>query len=206
MNRIPRLTSLTLAFTVLLAGSAFAQTAAVPRLEIGVLPGGATLFQSADDGAPDFFTYATVGSVTFNVNRFVGVEGEVGGNFGIDQSIDFQPTSFGSVSAKPPHSVSYAGSVVIHPGGRDRRAGVYVAGGGGGLTLFERVEVGVPDDATLFVGHVGGGAKVAVTDRWGIRADYRFLFLPTQDETPLFLGSEDRFGHRFTAGFFVNVK
>ena len=52
---------------------------------------------------------------------------------------------------------------------------MYGAGGVGGLTTFERVEVGLNDDKTFFVGNVGGGVKwYAPNSRWGVRLDYRF--------------------------------
>jgi opacity protein-like surface antigen len=191
---------------VMCAGSAqltYAQATDVPRVEIGILPAGATFFTSGDSGAPSFGTYALAGSVTVNINRFVGVEGEVGGNLGIEQDLEF---TTGTQSMKPPHILSYTGSVVVSPGGRDRRVAPYIAGGIGGLTLFERAEVGVPENTTLFAGNVGGGVKIDVSDRWGFRADYRFIPVASKDDAPAFFGrDETRYGHRIAGGILINL-
>lgn len=180
-----------------------AQSIDVPRVEIGVLPAGATFFRSGDSGAPSFETYALAGSVTVNANRFVGVEAEVGGNLGIEQDLEF---ATGTRSTKPPHMLSYTGSVVVSPGGRDRRAVPYIAGGVGGLTLFERAEVGILENTTLFAGNVGGGVKIDVSDRWGVRADYRFIAVGSKDDAPPFFGKDEtRYGHRIVGGILINV-
>ena len=50
------------------------------------LPGGATLFTETDI-VPDFVDYALGGAVTWNSNRIVGIEGEVGANIGLKQSL-----------------------------------------------------------------------------------------------------------------------
>ncbi|MCC7241513.1 MAG: outer membrane beta-barrel protein [Acidobacteria bacterium] len=186
---------------MLVGGAAYAQSTETPRVEIGIFPGGTTYFTQGDSGAPSFATYTLVGSVTFNVNRYVGVEGEVGGNIGIDQALDF-PT--GSRDAKPPHMASYGGNVVVYPGGRDRRGVPYVTGGAGGLTLFDRADLGVTDNTTLFAGNVGGGVKFDVNRRWGVRADYRFVAVASKNDAPGFFGIENRYGHRITGGVVLN--
>lgn len=63
----------------------------------------------------------------------------------------------------------YTGNLVFYPGGRDRRGVAYVTGGAGGLTLFKRAAVGVPENATLFAGNGCGGLKINISDRWRIR-------------------------------------
>lgn len=183
-------------------GSAYAQSTNTPRVEIGILPAGGTVFTEGDSGAPSFGTYALAGSVTINASRFVGIEGEVGGNLGIEQDLDFLT---GTRSTKPPHMLSYTGNLVFYPGGRDRRAVPYVTGGAGGLTLFERAEVGVPENTTLFAGNVGGGLKIDISDRWGIRADYRFVAVASKDDAPAFFGIETRYGHRVAGGILINL-
>ena len=76
------------------AGSAQAQSLeAGPgpgTVEVTIIPGGATFFTEASDtDGPSFGNYDLGGSVTFNFNRFVGVEGEVSGLLGVSQSLDF---------------------------------------------------------------------------------------------------------------------
>ena len=188
--------------STLMAGSASAQSAGTPRVEIGILPGGATIFTEGDSGAPSFGTYALAGSVTVNANRFVGIEGEVGGNIGIDQDLEF---TGGTVQAQPPHMLSYSANLVLYLRGRDSGAVPYVTGGVGGLTLFEQRELGVLENTTLFAGNVGGGVKVDLGDRWGIRADYRFIPVASKDDAPAFFGSETRYGHRIAAGVVINL-
>ena len=61
--------------STLMAGSASAQSPGTPRVEIGILAGGATIFTEDDGGALAFGTYAFAGSVTVNASRFVGIEG-----------------------------------------------------------------------------------------------------------------------------------
>ncbi|MGE3508959.1 MAG: outer membrane protein [Vicinamibacterales bacterium] len=188
--------------TTLIAGTAHAQQADIPRVEIGILPAGATVFTEGDNGEPSFATYAVAGSVTVNANRFIGIEGEIGGNLGIEQDLDFPA---GTVSAQPPHMLSYTGNVVIHPVGRDRGVAPYVTGGIGGLTLFERTEVGVADNTTFFAGTVGGGLKVDLTDGLGLRVDYRFIPVASQDDAPAFFGRGTRYGHRIAGGVTINL-
>ena len=48
-------------------------------LEVTVTPGGATFFTSKN-GAPKFGDYTLGGATTYNINRVVGIEGEVGGS------------------------------------------------------------------------------------------------------------------------------
>jgi opacity protein-like surface antigen len=186
---------------LLMNGTAFAQGAA-PRLEFGVMPAGVTFFSEADNGEPSFKSYALVGTVTVNASRFIGIEAEVGGNVGIEQDLNVRT---GRVSAQPPHMLTYMGNVLIYPGGRDHRAAPYVAAGAGGITLFERAEVAIPDNTTLFAGSVGGGVKVDVTDAIGICVDYRFIPVASKDDAPVFFGRETRYGHRIAAGITINV-
>lgn len=82
------------AISTLSAGTAAAQSAGTPQVEISILPGGATFFTEGDSGAPSFQTYAPTGSVTVNANRFVGIEAEVGGNIGLDQDLEFTAARF----------------------------------------------------------------------------------------------------------------
>ena len=88
-----------------------AQFIDVPRVEIGVLPAGATFFTSGDSGAPSFDTYALAGSVTVKANRFVGVEAEVGGYLGIGLKDD-APAFFGNDETRYGHRI--VGGILIN--------------------------------------------------------------------------------------------
>jgi opacity protein-like surface antigen len=182
-----------------LATPAAAQTTGVAKFEIGALPVGVVIFTDGDGDAPGFANYALAGTFTFNVSKFIGIEGEFGGTVGVTQDLDF---ATGTVSGKPPSQISYSGNVVYHIGGVDRTLVPYVIGGAGGLRNFARAVVGVPEDTDLFVLNVGGGVKVRVSDRWGVRADYRFLTALSADGAPPFFGGSgnDRFGHRLAGG------
>jgi len=50
-------------------------------LEVTVISGGGTFFAS-ENGAPKFGDYTLGRTVTHNINRVVGIEGEVGGSAG----------------------------------------------------------------------------------------------------------------------------
>jgi hypothetical protein len=63
-----------------------------------------TFFASDNDnGLPEFFMYATAGSLTLNLNRYFGIEATSAGQFGVNQSTNFNPASFGTIDAQPPH-------------------------------------------------------------------------------------------------------
>jgi hypothetical protein len=170
------------------------------KVEVTIIPGGATFFTEASDtDGPSFGNYDLGGSVTFNFNRFVGVEGEVSGLIGVSQSLDF---AAGSLDATTPHFLNYSGNVIVSPG----RGSVvpYATAGIGGLSLFEKAEVGVADTSTFLTTNVGGGVKW-YAGRWGLRGDYRFIAVQSQDDAPAFFGQENRYGHRVYGGVILNV-
>jgi hypothetical protein len=169
-------------------------------LEVTIIPGGGTFFtEASDSGSPSFGNYDLGGSATVNVNRYVGIEGEVSGLLGVSQSLDFVN---GTVDAKTPHFLNYSGNVIVHAG----RGSVvpYATAGLGGLSLFERAEVGVNDTTTFFTSNVGGGVKW-YAGRWGLRGDYRFIAVQSKDDAPAFFGQETRYGHRVYGGVILNV-
>ena len=186
------------------ANSAQAQTSeAAPgpgTVEVTIIPGGATFFtEASDSGGPSFGNYDLGGSVTFNFNRFIGIEGEVSGLLGVSQSLDF---AAGSLDLTTPHFLNYSGNVIVSPG---RGPFVpYATAGIGGLSLFEKAEVGVADTSTFLTTNVGGGIKW-YAGRWGLRGDYRFIAVQSQDDAPAFFGQETRYGHRVYGGVIVNV-
>lgn len=168
--------------------------------EVTIIPGGATFFtEASDSNSPSFGNYDLGGSATVNFNRFVGVEGEVSGLLGVSQSLDFVT---GAVDVKTPHFLNYSGNLIVSAG----RGSVvpYATAGLGGLSLFERAEVGVNDTTTFLTTNVGGGVKW-YAGRWGLRGDYRFIAVQSQDDAPAFFGQETRYGHRIYGGVILNV-
>ena len=99
------------ALSLAAAGQAHAQET-VPgpgALEVTVIPGGGTFFTSGDKG-PSFGDYNLGGAITYNVNRLVGIEGEVGGSIGIAQDLQV-----GGVSSnqKTPNLLGYTANLVV---------------------------------------------------------------------------------------------
>lgn len=194
-----------LAAAVSLIGSAqaFAQEAAPgPGLvEVSIIPGGFVFFtENTDTAEPSFGNYDLGGAVAVNFNRYVGVEGEVSGAIGYSQDLQI-----GALTGdrKTPHILNYSGNVVISAPNRSSVV-PYVTGGIGGLSLFERAEVGVNDTETFLTGNVGGGIKW-YAGRWGLRGDYRFVGVQSQDDAPAFFGQATRYGHRVYGAVILNV-
>ena len=202
MKRLVRSVAVAVGF-VLAAHVASAQEsgAGAGRAEVSAFPGGGIIFTESS-GTPEFGNYALGGSFTFNFNRFVGAEGEGGGSFGIDQRLDLRS---GSRSVRPPTTLAYNGNAVVYPAGNNRAFVPYATVGVGGLTTFERPELGVNDRTTFLTGNVGGGVKYYFNNRWGVRADYRFFAVRAKDDAPAFFGQETRYGHRVYGGLVFNV-
>jgi hypothetical protein len=175
------------------------QAAGPSRWEITGFPGGGILFTegSTTTGEPDFGDYALGASLTYNFNRYWGIEGEIGGAFGVNQRIRLSGGSIGDVS--PPNMLAYNANAVFYPLKSDRRFVPYGIGGIGGLTMFEKRDVGFNDDETFFSGNVGGGVKWSF-GRWGVRGDYRFFAIDSKDDAPAFFGRDTRYGHRVYGG------
>ena len=170
------------------------------RAEITIIPAGALFFtENSDASAPSFGNYQLGGAFTYNLNRFIGVEGEVSSSIGISQSLDFGYPS----TVRTPDVLSYTGNVVFNvPSGSS--VVPYVTGGVGGLSLFSREAFGIDQTETLFATNVGGGVKW-YAGRWGVRGDYRFLAVPSKDETSAFFGNDARYGHRVYGAVMLNV-
>lgn len=166
---------------------------------VSVIPGGATFFtQGSNNGGPSFGNYGLGGAVAVNFNRVVGVEGEFGGTIGISQSV----TGF-TADVRTPNTLNYAGNLVISA---PTHASVvpYAAGGIGGLSMFDKAEVGVSSTQTFLTGNVGGGLKW-FSGRWGLRGDYRFVAVRSKDTASTFFGQEKRYGHRVYGAVLLNL-
>jgi len=204
-----RRTYRTLVFTAVLgligASGALAQsTESTPGpgvVEVTIIPGGGTFFtESKDSTGPSFANYDLGGSVAVNFNRYVGVEGEIGGAIGVSQSLEFSGATL--TDTKTPHLLNYNGNIIVHAA----RGSVvpYVTGGIGGLTLFEKTPLAIVGNQTFLTGNVGGGVKW-YAGRWGLRGDYRFIGVQSKDDAPAFFGEETRYGHRISAALILNV-
>jgi opacity protein-like surface antigen len=196
-----------LAGAVLIAATASAQEmgAGAGRIEIGMFPGGGLFFTESSNGAePGFGNYAYAGALQFNLSKWLGVEGEFGGGIGVKQNLKFNSLE----KQNAPCVYAYSGNLVYAPGGKDRALVPYVAGGVGGLTLLKTSEVanlGLTSNETFLTGNAGGGLKWFVTQRVGVRADYRLLTVRHKDTAPAFFGQDkdNRYAHRFTVGFIL---
>jgi opacity protein-like surface antigen len=189
-----------------LAGAAPAR-AQEPHLNTGavvvtVIPGSGTFFtQGKDTKAPSFGNYGAGASADVQLNRYIGIEGEVTGAFGITQNLEF---TSGTVNQKTPNLLSYNGNVIVSVPTRHSIA-PYATGGVGGLTLYDRPALGITDTETFFTTNVGGGVTW-FNGRWGLRADYRFLVVKSRTDAPAFFGQETRYGHRVYGGLLINLR
>jgi hypothetical protein len=186
-------------------GSGYSQeiAAGAGRIEVSAFPGGGIFFtQSADKTEPDFGDYALGASFTFNANKWIGLEGEIGGGIGMRQTLTFNQTI--ANKQKTPHMLGYTGNVMYYPAGNDRAVVPYATGGAGGLTLLNTTAgeaLGILDNETYLTGNVGGGLKWFSRHRVGVRADYRFIGVRSKETAPLFFGeAENRYGHRVYGG------
>ena len=168
---------------------------------ITVIPAGGTFFtEGKNSSGPSFGNYDLGGSVTFNVNRYVGFEGEVSGALGVSQNLTFAGVT---ADRTTPHLLNYSGNVVVAAPAKN---GIvpYVTGGIGGLSLFEKAGLGITGTETFLTGNVGGGIAW-YAGRWGLRGDYRFISVRSKDDAPEFFGRETRYGHRVYAGLVLNA-
>jgi Outer membrane protein beta-barrel domain len=183
-------------------GGAYAQEKPTPGfVEATYIPAGAA-FVTSEGNSPSFGNYGFGTAVTFNINRYIGIEGEV--STMISTTSDLQ---FGDLSSdkKAPNMLNYTGNIVVSPWTFHRFV-PYGVGGIGGLTMFERPEVGVRDDETFLSGNAGGGIKwYAPNNRWGLRGDYRFGVTRSKDDAPAFFGRETRYMHRVYGAVVINT-
>ena len=168
---------------------------------VTVIPGGTTFFTEGKSSGPSFGSYDLGGAVAYNLSRFVGVEGEVGGTLGVSQDLQFANVTAPDV--KTPNLLNYSGNLVVSAVNHTTVV-PYVIGGVGGLTMFEKESLGINDTQTFLTGNVGGGVKW-FHGRWGLRGDYRFIAVRSKDDAPAFFGQETRYGHRVYGGVLLNV-
>lgn len=186
------------------AGNAYAQEGSPGpgKVEVTIIPAGWRFFQAHDNG-PGFDNYDVGGAFAYNFTRMFGVEGEVGGSFGLTQDLDLRVPNT-TIHETSPNMLSYVGNVVVNM--PVSSVTPYVTGGAGGLTLYEREVVGINDSDTFFTSNVGAGVKwYAPNNRWGLRGDYRLQFVNSKDDAPEFFGQASRWGQRIYGGVVLNV-
>jgi hypothetical protein len=189
---------------VLAAGEARAQEMRTGpgTVEVTLAPVGGTFFrEGGETPEPGFGSYDLGAGLTFNVNRYFGIEAEVGGALGVSQDLLIGGDTS---SLRPPHMLSYGGSLVFSIPNQSAFV-PYVAGGVGGLTVFERASLDVNQTETFLTGNIGGGLKW-YGGRWGLRGDYRLIPVRSKDGAPEFFGRETRYGHRVYGGIIVNLR
>jgi opacity protein-like surface antigen len=170
-------------------------------VEVTVIPGGATFFTSGDRGS-EFRNYNLGGALTYNINRIVGVEGEVVTSLGIAQDLQFGGLTS---NVKSPNTLAYTGNVVLSLPTHSPFV-PYVTGGVGGLTMFQKASLGIDRAETFLTGNVGGGLKwYAPNGIWGLRGDYRFMATQSKDSAPAFFGQDARYGHRVYGAVIINA-
>jgi hypothetical protein len=169
---------------------------------VTIVPGGATFFtEGKDTKGPSFGNYGLGAGVEVNINRYVGLEGEVSGALGISQDLQLGGATS---SLKTPNLLNYSGNLVLSAANHSSVV-PYVTGGVGGLSVFEKASLGIDNTETFLTGNVGGGLKW-FNGRWGLRADYRFITVRSNDDAPSFFGQETRYGHRVYGGVLINVR
>ncbi len=120
-------------------------------VEVSYIPAGAAFFASKGK-SPSFGNYGFGSAVTFRVNRFVGIEGEIGSMIATTSNLQFGDLDS---HVKAPNMLSYTGNVVVSLLS-GHSVVPYATGGAGGLTMFERPALGVNTDENFVTGNVGG--------------------------------------------------
>jgi hypothetical protein len=192
------------AFSIVGAGRAHAQetTPGPGVVEVTIVPGGVG-FITSKNGGPSFGNYGFGFATAYNINRYVGIEGELAAMVSTTSDLQFGDLN---KNIKAPNFLNYTVNGVV-TAARFGPTALYAAGGIGGLTMFERVGLGVADDHTFLSGNVGGGVKwYAPNSRWGLRGDYRFLVTRSSDTAPSFFGQDTRYGHKLYGGLILNVQ
>ncbi len=199
-----RIAALVVVGIALSVGSASAQesTNAPGLVEVTFMPASAA-YVAKQDGKPSFGNYGFGTAITINVNRYVGIEGEVGTMIATTSDLQFGDLNS---NVKAPNMLSYNGNIVV--AATSGHAVVpYATIGIGGLTMFERPGLGIQNDETFLSGNVGGGIKwYAPNNRWGLRGDYRFGVTQSKDDAPEFFGRETRYIHRVYGAVVINMR
>jgi opacity protein-like surface antigen len=170
-----------IAAIALVPGAAAAQeVAGAERIEIGsAIFGGGMLFVASDTASQPVSHSYTLGlAMTANVNRWVGIEGDIGAALGRQEAHALYGVVPTNSNQDTPNVLMYGGNVLFNPWASDRPIVPYVSAGLGALTTFTRPDgsaFGLAGNRTFLTGSVGGGVRYFPIRHWGVRADYRFL-------------------------------
>jgi Outer membrane protein beta-barrel domain len=168
---------------------------------VSIIPAGTTFFtEGTETNGPSFGNYDLGAGVGVNFNRYIGIEGEVSGSIGVSQDLTFNDRT---TTQKTPNILNYTGNVVVSAANHSSVV-PYLTGGVGGLTMFERADLGIDGSESFLTGNVGAGLKW-FNGRWGLRGDYRFVAVRSRDDAPAFFGQETRYGHRVYGGVLINT-
>jgi hypothetical protein len=201
MIRLSAILVATLSIAVVNHAYAQETTPGPGTVEVTVIPAGGLFFTGGNSGST-FGNYTVGGTLTYNVNRIVGVEAEVGGSLGIAQDLQLAGLS---TNQKTPNALTYSGNLVLSAPTHSSFF-PYITGGIGGLTMFQQAALGINSDVTFLTGNVGAGVKwYAPNSRWGLRGDYRFLATRANDSAPAFFGQDTRYGNRVYVGVIINA-
>ena len=199
-----RIAALVVVGIALGAGSADAQesTNAPGLVEVTFMPASAA-YVAKKDGKPSFGNYGFGTAVAINVNPYVGFEAEIGTMIATTSDLQFGDLNS---NVKAPNMLSYNGNLVV-AATTGHAVVPYATIGIGGLTMFERLGLGIQNDETFLSGNVGGGVKwYAANNRWGLRGDYRFGVTQSKDDAPEFYGRETRYIHRVYGAVVINMR
>jgi hypothetical protein len=167
--------------------------------EVSIIPGGGMFFVGSKAESA-FGNYAFGAALTYNANRWVGIEIEGSGTLGIMQDL----AGPGPASRqRTPSTLGFNGSVVLSAPAHHALV-PYVTGGGGGLTMFQN-SLTADTSTTFLTGNAGGGLKWYATSHVGLRGDYRFMVVQSNPSASAFFGQEKRYGHRVYAGLVFGV-
>jgi len=173
-----RLAVLIMSASIVGGGHAYAQESgpAPGKLEITYIPGGAAFFTSKND-SPSFGNYGLGTAAAYNINRLIGIEGEVFGVIGVssDLQLDSAPSNI-----KAPNGVSYTGNLVVSPFNYRSLIPYGTAGLGmirAGTNLEDRSQ-------NNFAGNVGGGVMYSLNTRVALRGDARYFRALVNEDEP----------------------
>jgi len=188
--------------SLLIAGAALADDA-TPRVEWFAFPGGGLFFKPTSD-SHGLSSFALGTSFALRVSPRVAVEPEVVFGVGLRETIDFKGRT---LTAQPmPDTIGYTANVIVNTLPRTRGAVPYLAGGGGALLVVPRggtEALDITDKRAMPAANLGGGMKWYAASGWGIRVDYRVVFVGHVDEMAPLLGERGRIGQRFAIGGFT---
>src|SRR5258708_2118808 len=108
-----KIAALVAAATLVTAAGAYAQEATPGPgfVEVTYIPAGAEYFASKNT-SPSFGNYGFGTAVTFNINRYVGVEGELGAMIATTSNLQFGDLDS---DIKSPNILSYTANAVVSP-------------------------------------------------------------------------------------------